>query len=359
MENQEVTALMAVDLSAAFDTVDHDVLLKVLQVNFGIDGKALQWFDSYLRPRSCVVNVEDKYSSPRDLSFSVPQGSCAGPILYLAYASTMEKEIDTQIGIHGYADDHAFRKTFKPSDRLNEQSAIGILENTAEVVKSWMDENRLKMNSAKTEFILFGNASQLKKCSTASITVVRDKVDRSRNIKYLGIILYEELNLKRYVMQKCRTAMYGVQRIKSIRSSLTQEAAEVLALGIVMSHLDYANAVFIGLPQVTMRKLQRVQNVAALVVLGRESNGLRSVQCLKRLHWLPINLRVKFKVLVMVFKALHVQSSPEYLRSLLHVNTVSRTLRSNSRYMNLLVPSTKEDNICKSFFQRPGSYLVE
>ena len=87
MEQQKVTAVMAIDLSAAFDTVDHDVLQSVLRNKFGIHSNALSWFDSYLRNRDCKINVGASYSSSRQLDFSVPQGSCAGPILFLAYAS--------------------------------------------------------------------------------------------------------------------------------------------------------------------------------------------------------------------------------------------------------------------------------
>ena len=93
MENQNVAALSAIDLSAAFDTVDHNILLEVLKVKFDISGTALDWFNNYLRPRYCKVNVGCEYSSPKELHFSVPKGSCAGPVLYLAYASTI-REID-------------------------------------------------------------------------------------------------------------------------------------------------------------------------------------------------------------------------------------------------------------------------
>ena len=82
MEHQEVTALMAIDLSASFDTVDHDILVSVLEAKFGIEGQALNWFDRYLRQRNCKINVGRAYSEPKHLSFSVSRVSCAGPVLY-------------------------------------------------------------------------------------------------------------------------------------------------------------------------------------------------------------------------------------------------------------------------------------
>ena len=87
IERQRVTAIIAIDLSAAFDTVntvDHNTLLDVLKKRFGISETTLDWYDNYLRPRSMMVNVEAEYSPKRSLDFSVPQGSGAGPILHHA-----------------------------------------------------------------------------------------------------------------------------------------------------------------------------------------------------------------------------------------------------------------------------------
>ena len=96
MENKKVTALMAIDLSAAFHTVDHNILIAVLRERFGITDTALSWFESYLHPRYCKVNVGTTYSKNRELVCCVPQGSCAGPILFTVYASTIESVIATQ-----------------------------------------------------------------------------------------------------------------------------------------------------------------------------------------------------------------------------------------------------------------------
>ena len=88
MENKNIVNLMAINLSAAFDTVDWSILLDCLQYQFGITGSALKWFEQYLRPRYCKVNVGKAYSKNHESECSVPQGSCAGPILYTVYAST-------------------------------------------------------------------------------------------------------------------------------------------------------------------------------------------------------------------------------------------------------------------------------
>ncbi|KAK6191186.1 hypothetical protein SNE40_002924 [Patella caerulea] len=216
-----------------------------------------------------------------------------------------------------------------------------------------MDANRLKMNSSKTEFILFGHRKQLQKCMTSSINVNGNTVHRSPSIKYLGVTLDEELTHNQHIKQKCKTAMYGIHRIKSIRSTITKDAAETLALGIVISHLDYANAIFIGLPQTAIAKLNRVKHIAARVVLGREAESLRNKECLKKLHWLPIQLRIQFKILFLVYKALH-NTAPEYIRSMLTLSNPSRNLRSSSMYKKLEVPTIRKKTFANRSFSVHG-----
>ena len=198
MEKQEVVPLIAIDLSAAFETVDHDLLLAVLRKKFGIDQVTLKWFRSYLRQQQFRVQVGDKRSAPIDLLFSVLHGSCAGPILYSVYASTLREVIQDplsqskgttnetpapesdsswqlsprrSIDLHGFADEHAYKKGLPGNSRESEVKTIKDLEQCATRIKSWMDGNRLKMNDGKTEFIMLGSKYQLNKCITHQINI--------------------------------------------------------------------------------------------------------------------------------------------------------------------------------------------
>ena len=139
-ENQEVCAMCMIDLSAAFDTVDHQILL---QSRFGVSGSALDWFDSYLQPRFCKVNVGIKYSTNRPLDCSVPQGGLVGPNLYLAYTSSLQEIVSEEMCLNRFTDDHSLKGSFKVDDRKAEHTTISILQNCLKDVKLWMDENRL------------------------------------------------------------------------------------------------------------------------------------------------------------------------------------------------------------------------
>ena len=116
MEKQNVTAVMALDLSAAFDTVYHDILASVLEHNFGLDDIMLNWFNSYLNHKSCKVNIGKDYSSSKNLPFSIPQGSCAGAQLFNIYCSSIQDIVNPPLTLHGFADDHTVGNKFKPGD---------------------------------------------------------------------------------------------------------------------------------------------------------------------------------------------------------------------------------------------------
>ena len=135
MEVQLATALVAIDLSVAFNMVDHTVLLKVLQQHFGVNGKVLNWMDRYLRPRGFKVNIGNDYSKYIPMDFSVPQGSILGPVLFLAYISTLSLEVPRSIDLHGFADDHVMKKDFLVSKCNEEDNTIHQLQDCCMGVK--------------------------------------------------------------------------------------------------------------------------------------------------------------------------------------------------------------------------------
>ena len=167
-------------------------------------------------------------------------------------------------------------------------------------IKDWMNINRLKMNESKTEFIVFGSRQQLMKSTITSLNVNNVQVEVSESIKYIGVYLDKNLNFKKHITAKCKVASFNLFRIRNIRKYLTQEACTALVLGLVVVHLDYANGLFAGLPEVDIRRLQRLQTLAAELVPGKARMD-SATQCLEDLHWLPIHLRVEYKVLVTVF----------------------------------------------------------
>ena len=351
MEAQSITSLVVLDLSAAFDTVDHEILLSILSSKYGVKSNALKWFDQYLRPRSFKVTVNGVYSKDRDLMVSVPQGSCVGANIFNLYCLPLQDVVPEDLQLSGFADDHSVRKTFKAGNTYEETTTISKLESCLLSIKQWMDQARLKMNPSKTEFIHFGNAPQLHKCITNSIDVAGDLILRSDVIRYLGIWLDATLNFKLHVTKKCKAAMVNFIRIRGICHLLTEEATSSLVLSLCVSHLDYCNAVLYGLPDITINRMQRVQNMCVCLVL-RWTKWDSAKACLAKLHWLPIRQCITFKICVLTYKLLHRQG-PGYLQDFLqykHSNS-NRSLRSTMDHSLLVIPHTK----CKTFAARSFS----
>ena len=122
MEQRQIMTVVLLDLSTAFnDMVDHDILLSILNKQFGICGKALKWFNSYLQPRFFKVKIGKDYSQPQHLHFSVPQGSCSGANVFTCYCSSIDQIVPKDITLNGFADDHLLRKSFPAGNRIQEQ----------------------------------------------------------------------------------------------------------------------------------------------------------------------------------------------------------------------------------------------
>ena len=207
-EHQSVMSLTVLDLSAAFNTVDHSILTSTLKSKFGIDELALKWFDNYLQPRSFKVSVNGKYSDEKQLTYSVPQGSCSGAYLFNLYCSTLNDILPSDLHLSGFADNHSVRKEFRANDRNAELQTKEEIKECMVIIRSWMDQVRLKMNSAKTEFIYFGSKVQLSKCTVVAHLNVNDEIfERAVVIKYLGAWLHAQLSFKEHTTKKCQTAI--------------------------------------------------------------------------------------------------------------------------------------------------------
>ena len=110
MEEKHITLMVILDLSVAFDMVDHNIPLKSLENQFGVTDTALKWFDSYLRPRSFKECIGDEYSESQKLSFRKLQGSCRGANIFTCYCSLINKKVPELVSINGFGDDHSLQK---------------------------------------------------------------------------------------------------------------------------------------------------------------------------------------------------------------------------------------------------------
>ncbi|KAL9958025.1 hypothetical protein ACROYT_G034986 [Oculina patagonica] len=139
MNSQRVTLLVLLDLSAAFDTVYHEILLRRLTMSFGIRGKALAWFSSYLSGRSQRILFDGVTSDNFDLRFGVPQGSCLGPLLFVVYASKLFEIVQAHLpDAHCFADDTQLYLSFNPNSPTDQSEAVCTMERCISDLRKWM-----------------------------------------------------------------------------------------------------------------------------------------------------------------------------------------------------------------------------
>ena len=273
----------------------------------------------------------EPYSSTRsDLMDGVPQGSVLGPILCLLYRSPLGDVIRRHnMNFHIYADDSQVYFSFDSDSSLNMPRIELCLHDTA----TWMSLNKHKLNGDKTELLVTG--SQHRPVSLLlSFTAVDDSViNPSHSVNNIGVIFDSNLNMERQLAAICKSNFFHIRNISRIRKFLSAESTKMLVHAFVMCRLDNCNYLLYGLPKYLIHRLQLVQNCAARLILC-SSKYDRITPLLRELHWLPVEQRIVFKILLLIFRPLN-DLSPYYIRDLLQTYKPSRSLRSST--MNLLV----------------------
>ena len=339
-DHGSVTLLGMLDLSAAFDCVDHDILLHRLFCSFGIVGTALSWIQSYLTSRIQRVKYNGGVSEIGLLSCGVPQGSVLGPLFFSLYTTDVFHLVEQQqFRIHGYADDLQIYEHTLPSDMdaVSRRFAACV-----EDVMTWMASNRLKLNSSKTEIIWFGSAPRLGTCSTRPISIAGDAIRPVNSVRNLGVIFDSTLSFKLHVSSVARTCYYQIRQIRTVRKSLTQESCHTLIRTLVFSRLEYCNSLLAGAPKVLLDQLSCVMRASARLTPGLSRFSHVAVITREKLHWLDFPARVVFKLCVTAFRCLH-GLAPGYLaESCVPVSSVPGRSHLRSAALGaLVIPSSR------------------
>ena len=191
-ENQAVAYPILLDLSAAFNTINHDILLSRLETRFAVTGVTHNWLRSYLTERTQAIVIGDPLSEGSRSAFvslnsGIPQGSVLGPILFNIYTAPKGNICrKNQIKFHLYADDTNL--SFKPSIPNSKSDCTVRIEKCINEMNIWMTQN-LKLNSNKMEFILFGTRQHLSKVDDISLHIGNDTVKPMSHVRNLGYVM--------------------------------------------------------------------------------------------------------------------------------------------------------------------------
>lgn len=340
LDSGDISLLALLDLSAAFDTVDHHILLKRLHSSFGLSSAVLSWFTSYLCNRKQSVRCGSQISSASVMTCGVPQGSVLGPILFLLYTVPLNSLVrKSGLDSHHYADDAQIyghcRATCVSTLHAKTERCIG-------EVADWMSRNRLQLNAAKTEFLWCATARRRHQIPDTPFLVGKDLVQPASVVRNLGLFLDNDLSMKQHISNLVRTCFSILRQLKTVSRSLPADTSKLLVHSFITSRIDYCNVAFAGLPQANLSRIQTVLNAAARLVCNARKFDHITPLLRDELHWLRVPERVEYKLCLLTYKCLH-HLGPEYLSDdIIPLSGLSnrQRLRSSTSF-DVVVPATR------------------
>ena len=344
MDEGKCGILILLDLSAAFDTVVHDILLRDCE-SIGIEGAALAYLKSYLENRSYCVQIGETLSEVKTLERGVPQGSVLGPVLFCIYTIELSYLL-AQRGVvfKLFADDTQFYLSLGDVQNTEERLSAIMVD-----IGRWMNYKQLKLNESKTECMVIGRHFDVNRYDVRYLQVNGQVMSVSTSVKDLGVLLDTNLSFNTQIQHTVRMANYHMKNLSFVRKYLDEDQMLMLIHNHVISKLDYCNSLYHGVPNYLLRKLQLVMNRAARLVKGLSRRD-RITPALIDLHWLPIKARIEFKRCVIVYQALK-SGRPRYIRELLtdfHVDA-NVTLRHSAEEYRLEEPRFHTETGRKAF----------
>jgi DNA-directed RNA polymerase subunit F len=352
LDQRKCILLVLLDCSAAFDTIDHDVLINRLASVFGIKGKALKWFRSYLLDRLQSVTINGVESDMWNLIFGVPQGSVLGPILFIIYTTPLGEILRRHsISFHLYADDSQLYLAFKLPDR---EDAYSQMESCIDEIRVWMSANFLCFNDSKTEVIFFGSKHNLKAEPQIPLKVGNELITPTASARNIGVLMDQSMSMQVHIANICKSAWQHLRQIGMIRKHLDDISTERIIHAFVSSKLDHQNGLLYGVPTTQLLKLQRIQNAAARLIT-RSKKHEHATPLLETLHWLPIRQRINFKILLFIYKCLN-NLAPIYLSELIEPLIHTRSLRSTNLKL-LKCPKSNTSSYGDRSFSHAGPML--
>ena len=252
------------DLAKAFDTMCHELLIMKL-LNLGFCYSVSKWFESYLSDRMQSTVVEGRSSSLRMVKCGVPQGSILGPLLFICYINDLPRQCSESMPFI-YADDTALLAIGK-----NPTDVPTRLQNDLDVLSAWFAQNKLSINCAKSNAMLFTSNRSRYKDDVINCTIRGGVIEQTDEVKYLGLHVDPCLNFDSHIAKICSKMKVRTKLLWCIRSFISKDLAFTLYRSLIEPHLLYCNFILEGTSSTNKQKVQVQQN-----------NALRAVKCVSK-----------------------------------------------------------------------------
>ena len=341
MTNNRLTGVVFLDLKKAFDTVDHELLLRKLG-SFNVDLTSINWFKNYLSDRFQSVKCLGVKSSKCKVMTGVPQGSILGPLLFILYLNDLTDHVqDSAVSL--YADDTAL---YVSSDSYIDMMLT--LKVELATVSEWLAANKLTLNIKKTKYVIFGKPRQLQDMPYYNLEINNEPIHRVQYMKYLGVTLDENLNFNKHIDIIHAKSVNKLGILRRSREFLDRQTALTLYQSLVLPQMTYCDLVYETTSKANKEKLQKVQNTALRCIL--KCNKRTSVKFMHReLKVLTLEQKRDVNRAVQCYK--EVTNPTSGLHYMFTSSERTRpTRRGNSN--NVVVPRVDTEIGCKSFSYR-------
>ncbi len=326
IDNGELTLLMLLDYSKAFDMVNHNLLLAKLK-SLGFMDHSIDWFQSYLGGRMQCISENNINSSWIKINNGVPQGSILGPLLFIILTTDISNAIRAS-SHHLYADDTQLYNHFALSN-LNE--AITSLNSDLESIKDWSLRNSLALNERKCMYIFIGsqhNLQQLQNLDIPSVHMGNNLISNVESCKNLGVIFDESLSWKSHINSLISKSYYKLKGLYQFKNFLSVPTKLKLCDSLILSNFNYCDILFGNINVSFQNKIQKMQNSCLRFCFSLKKHD-HITSYLKLSNWLNMHNRRISHSLIMIYKIIH-NLAPSYLAEIINRSHIEHRFQTRS-----------------------------
>lgn len=303
LDKGELVGVIFIDFRKAFDLVDHDILLKKLEL-YHISQNSVNWYRSYLTNRTQKVSFNNTSSDPGHIKYGVPQGSILGPLLFLLFINDLP--LYTNVSTDLYADDTTLYETNSSKQEIEKKLQYAISD-----VANWCKQNGMVINLDKTKAMLVTTRQKRSRIDSDLNILFNDvRLLTVSNEKVLGIQIDNHLSWGDHIRKVTRKMSTNIWLLSKIKGYLSHEHRLVFYKSYIQPHLDYANIVWGSTAKSNIKQIERLQKRACRVILDYNTENV--YQSMIDLKIMTVSERVFFRKAKLMYKVSN-DLTPVYL----------------------------------------------